>query len=201
MFTLPELDYDYSALSPAISADIMQLHHDKHHQTYVDKLNAVLQGSPDLQNKTIEEILTELDSLSLSEETRTAIRNNGGGHYNHSLFWKIMKPGGSQPSTELLGKINEAYGDFDTFKKNFAQAALGVFGSGWVWLLPDLTITTTANQDSPLLDGITPVLGLDVWEHAYYLDYKNVRPDYIAAWWGVVDWDEVSKHLNIGSTV
>ena len=191
MFTLPELDYEYGALSPAISADIMQLHHSKHHQAYVDKLNAALENVPDCQNKTIEELLQTLDELP--DDIRTAVRNNGGGHYNHSLFWGVMTPGGSQPTTELLGKINQEYGDFETFKGNFTQAALGVFGSGWVWLLPDMSITTTPNQDSPISNGVTPILGLDVWEHAYYLDYKNVRPDYIKAWWGVVNWSKVSE--------
>jgi len=194
MFKLPELDYEYGALSPAISAEIMQLHHSKHHQTYVDKLNAALENAPDFQNKTIEELLQMLDELP--EDIRTAVRNNGGGHYNHSLFWKIMKTGGSQPTTELMGKINEVYGDFETFKSNFTQAALGVFGSGWVWLLPDLTIQVSPLQDSPIMKGMSPILGLDVWEHAYYLDYQNRRPEYVAAWWGVVDWVEVSSRFS-----
>lgn len=194
MFTLPELDYEYSGLSPAISADIMQLHHSKHHQTYVDKLNAALEKAPEFQGKTIEEVLQDLDSLP--NEVRTAIRNNGGGHYNHSLFWKVMTPGGSQMSSELSGKINQEYGDFDTFKNNFTQAALGVFGSGWVWLLPDLSIEVSPLQDSPIMRGVSPILGLDVWEHAYYLDYQNRRPEYVAAWWGIVDWNEVSSRLN-----
>lgn len=194
MFTLPELGYEYGALGPVISADTMKLHHSKHHQTYVDKLNAALEKAPETQGKTIEEILIDVDSLP--EDVRNAVRNNGGGHYNHSLFWKVMTPGGSQPSTELLGKINEEYGDFDTFKNNFKQAALGVFGSGWVWLLPDLSIEVSPLQDSPIMKGISPILGLDVWEHAYYLDYQNRRPEYIDSWWGVVNWQYVADQLN-----
>ncbi|MEK7621108.1 MAG: superoxide dismutase [Patescibacteria group bacterium] len=193
MFTLPKLDYKYSDLAPAISADIMQLHHSKHHQTYVDKLNAALEKVPEVQGKTIEEILQDLDSLP--DEIRTVVRNNGGGHYNHSLFWQVMTPGGSEMTSELSGRINQAYGDFDTFKNNFTQAALGVFGSGWVWLLPDLSIEVSPLQDSPIMRGVSPILGLDVWEHAYYLDYQNRRPEYVAAWWGIVDWNEVSCRL------
>lgn len=191
MFTLPKLDYEYGALSPAISAEIMELHHSKHHQTYVDKLNAALEGAPDFQNKTIEEILQNL--ADLPQDISTAVRNNGGGHYNHSLFWKVMTPGGSELNGKLLDDINEKYDSFDEFKQQFSVAALGVFGSGWVWLLPDLTITTSPNQDSPISRGIAPILGLDVWEHAYYLDYQNKRPDYVKAWWDVVDWASVAK--------
>lgn len=194
MFTLPKLDYEYGALSPAISAEIMELHHSKHHQTYVDKLNAALESAPDVKNKTIEEVLQNLGDLP--ESISTAVRNNGGGHYNHSFFWKIMSPGGSELNGELAGKIDEKYDSFDSFKEQFSTAALGVFGSGWVWLLPDLSITTTPNQDSPISKGIVPILGLDVWEHAYYLDYKNKRPDYVAAWWGVVNWVEVSSRFS-----
>ncbi len=193
MFTLPELEYEYGALGPVISADTMQLHHSKHHQAYVDKLNAALEKVPETQGKTIEEILIDVDSLP--EDVRNAVRNNGGGHYNHTLFWKVMTPSGSQPTTELLGKINEEYGDFDTFKNNFKQAALGVFGSGWVWLLPDLSIEVSSQQDSPIMKGISPILGLDVWEHAYYLDYQNRRPEYVDAWWGVVNWQAVAAAL------
>lgn len=193
MFTLPELGYEYGALAPAISEDIMKLHHSKHHQTYVDKLNAALEKAPETQGKSIEEILQNLDSLP--EDIRRAVRNNGGGHYNHSLFWKVMTPGGSEISAELGAKIAEKYGSFDVFKEKFTAEAIGVFGSGWVWLLPDLSIEVSPLQDSPIMRGITPVLGLDVWEHAYYLDYQNRRPDYVAAWWGVVDWGEVSASM------
>ncbi len=195
MFTLPELDYEYGALAPAISEDIMKLHHSKHHQTYVDKLNGALEKAPETQGKTIEEILQNLDSLP--DDIRRTVRNNGGGHYNHSLFWKVMTPGGSEVPSELGVKIDEVYGSFDTFKEKFTAEAVGVFGSGWVWLLPDLSIEVSPLQDSPIMKGVTPILGLDVWEHAYYLDYKNVRPDYIKAWWGVVNWEEVERRLEI----
>lgn len=191
MFELPKLDYEYNALEPAISAQIMELHHSKHHQTYVDKLNAALEKAPETQSKSIEEILQNLDSLS--EEIRQTVRNNGGGHYNHSFFWKIMTPGGSELDGVLKEKINEVFGSFDSFKEQFSQAAINVFGSGWVWLLPDMTITATPLQDSPIMQGVTPLLGLDVWEHAYYLDYQNKRPEYVAAWWSVVNWSEVSE--------
>jgi Fe-Mn family superoxide dismutase len=195
MFTLPKLAYEYDALNPHISAEIMELHHSKHHQAYVDKLNAALTDAPDWQNKTIEEVITHLDDLP--DSIRTAVRNNGGGHYNHSLFWQTLNPsGGGQPDGELLDLLIEKYQSFEGFKDQFSAAAAGVFGSGWTWLLPDFSILTTPNQDSPLsLNGTVPLLGLDVWEHAYYLDYKNKRPDYIAAWWDVVNWQEVSKRL------
>lgn len=192
MYTLPELKYDYNALAPHVSGEIMELHHAKHHQTYVDNLNKALEEAPEWQNKPIEEILTHLNDMP--EDMRTAVRNNGGGHYNHSLFWEVMSPnGGGEPENELLESLNQKHGSFGAFKEQFSLAAAGIFGSGWAWLLPDFTITTTPNQDSPLsLYGTTPLLGLDVWEHAYYLDYKNKRPDYIAAWWNVVDWDIVA---------
>lgn len=189
-FTLPELDYQYDDLTPYISAEIMELHHSKHHQAYVDKLNVALENYPELQQKTLEELLQSLDQLP--KDIRLAVRNNGGGHYNHSLFWKWLSPTSTQPSSELQTALIEKYGSFELFKEKFSESAMSVFGSGWVWLLPDLSIVTTPNQDSPLsLDGITPILGLDVWEHAYYLDYKNKRPDYIKAWWNVVNWDNV----------
>lgn len=193
MFTLPALGYEYDALGDAISKDIMELHHKKHHQTYVDKLNAALESYPDLAGKDIEELLIGLNDLP--ETVRPAVRNHGGGHYNHSLFWKWMSPnGGGQPSGELLEGIIEKYGDFQTFADTFTAKALGVFGSGWVWLQPDLEILTSANQDSPLTDGKpAPILGLDVWEHAYYLDYKNKRDEYVSAWWKVVDWNFVAE--------
>ncbi|MEO6109416.1 MAG: superoxide dismutase [Candidatus Saccharimonadales bacterium] len=196
MFTLPNLGYDYDSLGDYISKDIMQLHHDKHHQTYVDKLNAAVEGHTDLAGKEVSELLTQLDSLP--EDIRTAVRNHGGGHFNHSLFWQWMSPqGGGQPGGELEKAIIEKYGDFQTFIDQFNTKALGVFGSGWVWLQSDLEIITSPNQDSPLLTGQpAPLLGLDVWEHAYYLDYKNKRDDYVNAWWNVVNWDFVAQRFN-----
>lgn len=194
MFKLPDLGYDYDALAPHISKEVMELHHSKHHQAYVDKLNKAIETAPDFSGKSIEEVLTQLDKLPQS--IQTAVRNNGGGHYNHSLFWQWMTPGGaSQPDGALAESITDTFGNLDGLKEKFNAAAAGVFGSGWAWLLPDMSIVTTPNQDSPLsLHGITPLLGLDVWEHAYYLDYKNKRPDYIEAWWNVVNWDVVSKN-------
>lgn len=192
-FVLPQLEYTYDALAPVISEDIMRLHHSKHHQTYVDKLNAALEQFPDLQTKTIEELLQNLEDIP--QDIRAAVRNNGGGHYNHSLFWQWLTPTPSQPSTQLSSALEAKYGSFDTFKETFQQAALGVFGSGWVWLLPNLDITTSANQDSPISDGITPLLGLDVWEHAYYLDYQNRRQEYVESWWKVVNWSAVHDNL------
>lgn len=193
MFTLPELGYAYDALEDYISKDIMQLHHTKHHQTYVDKLNAALADYPDLQNKDIVSLLSDLDSLP--EAIRTAVRNHGGGHYNHSLFWQCMAPNaGGEPEGELDEAIKAKYGDFESFKNEFNTKAAGVFGSGWVWLTPDLQILTSPNQDSPLMNGgAEPILGLDVWEHAYYLDYKNKRDEYAKAWWNVVNWDFVAS--------
>ncbi len=191
MFTLPELPYGYDALEPAISAAIMELHHSKHHQTYVDKLNAALEQAPELSGKSLEELLSNLGSLP--ESVRMAVRNNGGGHYNHSLFWQWMSPEAKgEPGGELADAICGKYGSFAGFVDEFTTKATGVFGSGWVWLMPDMEIITTPNQDTPIMEGKpAPILGLDVWEHAYYLDYKNVRPDYIKAWWGVVDWVKV----------
>lgn len=193
MYSLPNLSYEYGDLTRAISRDIMELHHSKHHQTYVDKLNAALEHAPELQGSSLEGLLANIDKLP--EAVRVEVRNNGGGHYNHSLFWQWMAPdGGGQPKGELLAAISEKYGDFQTFVDTFSDAAAGVFGSGWVWLQPDLEIITTANQDSPIMQGReTPLLGLDVWEHAYYLDYKNVRADYIKAWWDVVNWAAVEE--------
>lgn len=193
MFTLPDLSYDYGALGKYISKDIMQLHHDKHHQAYVDKLNAALDTAPELKGRTLEELLTDLDSLP--EAVRAAIRNNGGGHYNHTLFWQWMSPdGGGEPNGQLAADITARYGDFQKFVDEFTTKALGVFGSGWVWLQPDLEILTTPNQDTLLSSGeAAPLLGLDVWEHAYYLDYKNKRDDYVSAWWNVVNWDFVAS--------
>ncbi len=193
MFSLPDLGYDYDALGKYISKDIMLLHHDKHHQTYVDKLNTAIDSEPSLQGQSIEQLLTSLDSLP--DSVRTAIRNNGGGHFNHSLFWQWMSPdGGGEPTGQLAADLAVMYGDFQSFVDEFTTKALSVFGSGWVWLQPDLSIVTTPNQDSPLTAGLpAPLLGLDVWEHAYYLDYKNKRDDYVKAWWNVVNWDFVQS--------
>lgn len=193
MYTVPELDYSYDALEPHISAAVMQLHHDKHHQTYVTKLNAALEDHEALADRPVHDLLRDLDQLP--EEIRTAVRNNGGGHYNHSLFWKVLSPnGGGEPTGPLAEDLLARYGSFDAFKEAFNAAALGLFGSGWVWLTPQLDIATSPNQDSPLLEGgDEPLMGLDVWEHAYYLDYKNKRDDYVTAWWNVVDWAFVAS--------
>ena len=193
MYTLPELGYAYGALGRYISKDIMQLHHDKHHQAYVDKLNKALDDAPALKERPLETLLGDLDVLP--ESVRTAIRNQGGGHFNHSLFWQWMSPdGGGQPTGELAEELNAKYGDFQGFVDAFTAQALGVFGSGWAWLQPDLSIITTPNQDNPIMQGLeVPILGLDVWEHAYYLDYKNKRDDYVAAWWEVVNWQNASE--------
>jgi Fe-Mn family superoxide dismutase len=192
MFTLPALDYDYDALGPNISKDIMQLHHQKHHQTYVDKLNAAVESQPELSGKSVVELISNLDSVP--ESVRSAVRNHGGGHYNHSLFWKCMSPnGGGEPTGQLGTDIVQKYGSYQAFMDEFTAKALAVFGSGWAWLMPDLSIVTSPNQDSPLMDGgPEPLLGLDVWEHAYYLDYKNKRDDYVKSWWNVVDWEFVA---------
>lgn len=193
MFTVPALDYNYEALEPHISSAVMRLHHDKHHQTYVTKLNAALDGRDELSGYTLEQLLGELDQLP--DEIRTAVRNNAGGHYNHSLFWKVLSPnGGGEPTGPLAEDLIAKYGSFQEFTEQFNTAALGLFGSGWVWLTPQLEIITSPNQDSPLMDGqVEPLMGLDVWEHAYYLDYKNKRDDYVAAWWNVVDWGFVAS--------
>lgn len=195
MHKLPSLDYDYGALSRYISADIMQLHHSKHHQTYVDKLNAALETAPELKNRPLEDLLSTVDNLPI--DIQAAIRNSGGGHYNHSLFWQWMSPdGGGEPTGDLASKIIAKYGSFQGFVDQFSEQATGLFGSGWVWLLPNMEIVTTNNQDTPIMyDQGEPLLGLDVWEHAYYLDYKNKRDDYIAAWWNVVNWDFVADRL------
>jgi len=195
MFTLPDLEYAYDALGENISAEIMQLHHDKHHRTYVDKLNAALATYPEMGEKSIVELISSIDTLP--EDIRGAVRNHGGGHYNHSLFWKVMTPdAGGQPTGELFDAIVAKYGDFQTFTDEFTAKALGVFGSGWVWLQPDLSIVTSANQDNPLMQGgEEPLLGLDVWEHAYYLDYMNKRDDYVKAWWNVVNWPYVAERF------
>lgn len=193
MFALPKLDYEYDSLVPYFSKEILEVHHDKHHQIYVDKLNAVMESLPAFQNKTIEELIGNLNDVP--EEFRTAVKNFGGGHYNHSLFWKFLSPsGGGEPNGELMDAIAQKYGSFQQFKDEFTARALSVFGSGWLWLMPDLSIVATANQDSPVNEGLpSPILGVDVWEHAYYIDYKYNRVEYINAWWQVVNWAEAEK--------
>jgi Fe-Mn family superoxide dismutase len=193
MYTVPELPYGYDQLGTYISPAIMQLHHDKHHQAYVDKLNAAIDSAPALRERTLESLLTDLSRLP--ESVQAAIRNHGGGHYNHSLFWQWMSPdGGGEPTGELAQQLTERYGSFQGFVDEFTAKSLGVFGSGWAWLQPDMEIITTANQDTPIMQGLeAPLLGLDVWEHAYYLDYKNKRDDYVKAWWNVVNWDMVQQ--------
>ena len=195
MYSLPALNYQYDALGDYISGSVMELHHSKHHQTYVDKLNAALELAPALKERPLESLLSDISSLP--ESVQTAIRNHGGGHYNHSLFWQWMSPsGGGEPTGELAAKLQEKYGSFQAFVDEFNAKSLAVFGSGWCWLQPDMEIITTANQDSPIMQGKdAPLLGLDVWEHAYYLDYKNKRDDYVKAWWNVVDWDFVSSKM------
>lgn len=197
-FTLPDLPYRYDALAPVISESIMRLHHDTHHATYVAKLNAALvengnNGGDDWDDEQrLVEILASLDSLP--DAVRTIVRNNGGGHYNHSLFWQCMAPGGRTMPSTLQAAIESHYGSVDAFKEAFTTAALGVFGSGWVWLQPDMSIVASPNQDSPVMTGEKPpILGLDVWEHAYYLDYFAARKEYVDAWWAVVDWEFVAR--------
>lgn len=193
MFFLPNLDYEYDALKESISEDIMRLHHQKHHQSYIDKLNTALNSYPELQNSSIEELIKDIDNIPA--DVRTAVRNHGGGHYNHSLFWKCMSPGGGgEPEGKLMADIIEKYGSFETFIDEFTSKALTLFGSGWVWLQPDMEIIASPNQDNPLMFGQSaPILGLDVWEHAYYLDYMNKRDDYINNWWNIVDWKFVEN--------
>jgi Fe-Mn family superoxide dismutase len=200
-YTLPPLPYDFGALEPHIDARTMEIHHDKHHAAYVNNLNAALKDHPDLQGKTIEDLIKNLGAVP--EAIRTAVRNNGGGHANHSFFWQILKPsGGGEPTGALAQAITGELGGFAAFKEAFNKAAITRFGSGWAWLIVKdgkLGITSTANQDSPLMDIVeaaqkgTPILGVDVWEHAYYLKYQNRRPEYVAAWWNVVNWDEVAR--------
>jgi Fe-Mn family superoxide dismutase len=199
-FKLPDLPYDFSALEPHIDTRTMAIHHDKHHQAYVNNLNKALEGYEDLQSKTGLELLQNLDAVP--ETIRTAVRNNGGGHVNHSMFWlSLSSKGGGQPGGQLVEAINAAFGSFDDFKTQFSQAAATRFGSGWAWLCVGadggLTVMSTANQDNPISEGLIPILGLDVWEHAYYLKYENRRPDYIAAWWNVVDWDYVAANFGL----
>jgi superoxide dismutase, Fe-Mn family len=194
--TLPKLPYAYDALEPHIDEQTMTIHHTKHHQTYVDKLNDAIKGT-DLENKDLEALLR--DFKSVPDDKKGPVKNHAGGHHNHSLFWTIMGPnGGGTPSGDVASAIDGAFGSFDAFKEKFIAAALGVFGSGWAWLVSNggkLELTTRPNQDSPLMDGLTPILGLDVWEHAYYLKYQNRRPEYVDAWWNVVNWDEVGRRL------
>ncbi|WP_321385745.1 superoxide dismutase [uncultured Enterococcus sp.] len=196
-YTLPDLPYAYDALEPYIDSETMHLHHDKHHNTYVTNLNAAIEKHPELGEKSVEELISDMDSIP--EDIRTAVRNNGGGHANHTFFWGVMGPNaGGEPTGEIKAAIDEAFGSFDNMKEEFKTAATGRFGSGWAWLVVNngkLEITSTANQDSPLMEGKKPVLGLDVWEHAYYLKYKNVRPDYISAFWNVVNWDVVNEYF------
>lgn len=196
MFKLPDLNYNYDSLAKSISSDAMMLHYDKHHQTYIDKLNAAIEAFPELKDKAIEDLITNVDSLP--ESIRLAVRNNGGGHYNHSFFWQCMSPnGGGDPTGDVAKLITDKYGNFQEFINEFTAKALGVFGSGWVWLQPNGDILTTANQDTPIARGLdSPLLCLDVWEHAYYLDYKNRRDEYVKSWWNVVDWDSVSKRYS-----
>jgi superoxide dismutase, Fe-Mn family len=193
-FTVPDLPYDYNALEPHIDEQTMRIHHDKHHQAYVDNANKALDGT-EWADRPVEAVLAQLEIIP--EDKRTAVRNNAGGHANHSLFWTSMSPtGGGSPSGALATAITDASGSFDAFKEQFAAAAMGRFGSGWAWLVWDgtgLAVKSTPNQDSPIMDSEVPLLGLDVWEHAYYLNYQNRRADYVAAFWNVVDWDEVGR--------
>ncbi len=197
-FTLPPLPYPNDALEPHIDAKTMEIHHDKHHGAYVNNLNAALEKAPEWQNKSLDEILQNLNKVP--DAVRTAVRNNGGGPWNHSMFWQIMKPhGGGEPKGKLADAIKSSFGGFDKLKEQFNAAAAGRFGSGWAWLIDEgngkLSITSTPNQDNPLMDGKKAIMGLDVWEHAYYLKYQNRRPEYVTAWWSTVNWDEVAKRL------
>ncbi|MDP4095621.1 superoxide dismutase [Paenibacillus sp. P96] len=195
-FTLPALPYSNDALEPHIDALTMEIHHDRHHNTYVTNLNAALESAPELQSKSLEELISDLNSVP--ESIRTAVRNNGGGHANHSLFWEVIGPnGGGEPTGAIAEAISNELGGYDKFKADFTKAATTRFGSGWAWLVVGndgkLAITSTANQDNPIMEGQTPILGLDVWEHAYYLNYQNKRPDYIGAFFNIINWDEVNK--------
>ena len=197
-YTLPPLPYEYNALEPFIDEMTMRIHHDKHHAAYVTNVNAALESQPELAELSVEDLIAHLDHVN--EATRTAVRNNGGGHANHSLFWQVMKPnGGGDPTGKAAEAISAAFGSFASFKEQFNKAATTRFGSGWAWLSQNkdgkLLVESTANQDNPIMEGRTPVLGLDVWEHAYYLKYQNVRARYIEAWWNLVNWDEVSSRL------
>jgi superoxide dismutase, Fe-Mn family len=197
-FTLPPLPYDFAALEPHIDAKTMEIHHGKHHQTYVNNLNAAIEKAPDLASKSLDDLMRNVSTLP--ESVRTAVRNNGGGHWNHSMFWQIMAPkAGGEPGGNLGNAIRSAFGDFAKFREQFSAAGVGRFGSGWAWLVNNggkLSITSTPNQDNPLMEGQRAIMGLDVWEHAYYLKYQNRRPDYITAWWNVVNWKEVEKRFS-----
>ena len=200
-FELPPLPYDYSALEPYIDTQTMQLHHDKHHQAYVTALNNALKDQAQFASLSLEELMRRINEVP--ESIRTIVRNNGGGHINHTMFWQIMKPnGGGEPTGAIASAIQSAFGSFDAFKTAFNDAGVKRFGSGWAWLILDssgkLQVTSTANQDSPFMDGNYPVMGNDVWEHAYYLKYQNRRPDYLNAWWNVVNWDEISRRYQQG---
>ena len=196
-YELPALSYDYNALEPHIDAQTMEIHHTKHHQTYITKLNGALEGHPDLANKAVDDLIADL--ASIPEDIRGAVRNNGGGHSNHTLFWQVMGPnGGGVPNGNVANAIDAAFGTFDAFKEKFSAAGAARFGSGWVWLVNNggaLSIESSPNQDSPIMDGKSAILGLDVWEHAYYLRYQNRRPDYMAAWFNVVNWETVNQRL------
>jgi superoxide dismutase, Fe-Mn family len=197
-FELPPLLFDYSALEPYIDTQTMHLHHDKHHAAYVNNLNSAVQNTA-FANMSVDELVRQINRIP--DNIRTTVQNNAGGHSNHSMFWQIMKPnGGGQPTGELANAIEQAFGSIDQFKAAFNDAGTKRFGSGWVWLVLDqggkLSVTTTANQDSPLMNGLYPVMGNDVWEHAYYLEYQNRRPDYLAAWWNVVNWDEIARRYD-----
>ncbi|HVL80073.1 MAG TPA: superoxide dismutase [Actinomycetota bacterium] len=198
--SLPDLPYDYNALEPHIDEETMRIHHTKHHQTYVDKLNDAISGT-EFEGKDLESLLREIEQVP--QEKRTAVRNHGGGHHNHSLFWTVLGPnGGGKPEGDLAAAIDSTFGSFEDFKQRFADAAAGQFGSGWAWLVVKdgtLEVIARPNQDSPLMEGYTPILGLDVWEHAYYLRYQNKRPDYIAAFWNVVNWGEVANRYSAAS--
>ncbi|HEV3362936.1 MAG TPA: superoxide dismutase [Acidimicrobiia bacterium] len=195
-YTVPDLPYDYDALEPHIDEATMRVHHDKHHQAYVDKANAALEGT-EWEDRDVEEVLRDLSSLP--DDKQGPVRNNGGGHFNHTLFWQMLSPdGGGEPGGDLGSAIDEKFGSFDSFKEEFKAAGVGQFGSGWAWLVHDgsgLAVTSTPNQDSPVMDGQAPLLGCDVWEHAYYLKYQNKRPDYIDAWWNVVNWAKAGEHF------
>jgi superoxide dismutase, Fe-Mn family len=196
-FTLPPLPYDFAALEPHIDAKTMEIHHGKHHQTYVNNLNAAIEKAPELAKKSLDELMRSVNTLP--EAVRTPIRNNGGGHWNHSMFWQIMAPkAGGEPGGKIGAAIKTAFGDFAKFREQFSAAGVGRFGSGWAWLIDNggkLSITSTPNQDNPLMEGQKAIMGLDVWEHAYYLKYQNRRPDYINAWWNVVNWGEIEKRF------
>jgi Fe-Mn family superoxide dismutase len=196
-YVLPPLPYPSDALEPHIDKQTMEIHHGKHHQAYVNNLNAALEKHPNLQSKTVEDLIRGINTVP--EDIRTAVRNNGGGHANHSMFWQIMGPNaGGAPTGAIADALTASFGSFDSFKEQFAKAAVGRFGSGWAWVIDQggkLAIESTPNQDSPLMEGKKAVFGLDVWEHAYYLKYQNRRPDYIGAWWNVVKWDEINKRL------